>query len=124
MAGRIALTVCLMALVALLSLMPGNSASTGQGVGKLFARTPALFQKIMHVCLYALLALLLVWTLDPIQILTYRYLISFIISVGFGALMEWCQTTVPGRFGTVADVGLNAAGAVLGLLAAVMLLQA
>ena len=36
--------------------------------------------------------------------------------------MEWRQTKVPGRFGTVNDVVLNAAGAALGLLAAIVLL--
>jgi len=68
------------------------------------------------------LALLLVWTLDSIRPRTYRFLISFILAVVFGAVMEWCQTKVPGRFGTVYDVALNAAGAALGLLAAAFLL--
>ena len=49
-------------------------------------------------------------------------MIALIIAVAFGAVMEWCQTKVPGRYGTVYDVVLNTAGAVLGLLVAVFLL--
>jgi VanZ family protein len=45
-------------------------------------------------------------------------LTAFIITVGFGAVVEWCQTRVPGRIGSLADVLLNAAGAALGLLVA------
>ena len=79
-------------------------------------------QKVLHVCLYGVLALLLLWTFEGIQSRAYRFLISFILAVAFGAVMEWCQTKVPGRFGTVYDVALNAAGAALGLLAAAFLL--
>jgi len=68
------------------------------------------------------LVLILAWTLDSIQSRTFRFLISFFIAVAFGAVMEWCQTKVPGRFGTVTDVALDAAGAGFGLLAAVLLL--
>ena len=49
-------------------------------------------------------------------------MIALIIAVAFGVVMEWCQTKVPGRYGTVYDVALNAAGAALGLLAAIFLL--
>ena len=69
------------------------------------------------------LSWLLVWTLEGIPVVAWRYVIAFIVASGFGALMEWCQTRVPGRFGTLADVGLNTAGAVIGLLAALLLLH-
>lgn len=79
-------------------------------------------QKALHVCFYCVLVLLLVWTFEGIESRANRFLISFVIAVAFGAVMEWCQTKVPGRFGTVHDVALNAAGAALGLLAAAFLL--
>ena len=88
----------------------------------LVAETPSLIQKVLHVCLYAVLALLLVWTLDSIQTKAYRLLYAFIIAVAFGAIMEWGQTMVPGRFGALYDVALNAAGIILGLLVAVFLI--
>ena len=111
-----------MALVMLASLIPGHHKPGDSVFIWMVANTPTLIQKILHVCLYGVLALLLVWTLDGIQSRTYRLLIALIIAVAFGAVMEWCQTKVPGRFGTVYDVALNVAGAALGLLAAVFLL--
>ena len=122
LATRIALTVCFMALLTLASLVPGHHKPGDSAFIWLVAKTPTLVQKILHICSYGVLALLLVWTLDSIQSRTYRFLIALIIAVAFGAVMEWCQTRVPGRFGTLFDVVLNAAGAALGLLAAVFLL--
>ena len=111
-----------MALLTLASLIPGRPQPGDSAFIWLIAETPTLLQKLLHVCLYGVLVLLLAWTLDSIQSRTYRFLISWIIAVAFGAVMEWYQTKVPGRFGTVIDVALNAAGAALGLLAAVFLL--
>ncbi len=115
---RITLTLCFMALLTLVSLIPGHPKPGDSAFIWLVAVTPTLIQKVLHFCLYGVLALLLVWTLDNIQPRTYRFLIALFIAVSFGAVMEWCQTKVPGRFGTVYDVALNAAGAALGLLAA------
>ena len=111
-----------MALLMLVSLIPGHPKPGDSAFIWLIANTPTLIQKVLHVCLYGVLALLLAWTLEGIQPRTYRFLIALIIAVAFGAVMEWCQTKVPGRFGTVYDVALNAVGAALGLLAAVFIL--
>lgn len=111
-----------MALLMLVSLIPGHPKPGDSAFIWLIANTPTLIQKVLHVCLYGVLALLLAWTLEGIQPRTYRFLIALIIAVAFGAVMEWCQTKVPGRFGTVYDVALNAVGAALGLLAAVIIL--
>jgi len=111
-----------MALLALVSLIPGRPQPGDSAFIWLIAETPTLLQKLLHICFYGVLVLLLAWTLDSIQSRTYRFLISWIIAVAFGAVMEWYQTKVPGRFGTVIDVVINAAGAALGLLAAIFLL--
>lgn len=111
-----------MALLALASLIPSRYRPGDSSVIWLVSRTPTLAQKVLHVCLYGVLAVLLAWTLDGIQPRTLQFLLSFIIAVAFGAAMEWCQTKVRGRFGTVSDVLLNAVGAATGLLAAVLLL--
>jgi VanZ family protein len=111
-----------MALLMLVSLIPGHPKPGDSAFIWLVANTPTLMQKVLHVCLYGMLALLLVWTLEGIQPRTHRLLIALIIAVTFGAVMEWCQTKVPGRFGTMSDVALNATGAALGLLAAIFIL--
>ena len=122
LATRVGLTLCFMALLMLVSLVPGHPRPGDSAFIWLVANTPTLLQKTLHVCLYGVLALLLAWTLDDIQSRTYRFLIALIIAVTFGAVMEWCQTRVPGRYGTVYDVALNTAGAILGLLVAMSLL--
>lgn len=119
---RIVLTLCFMAMLMLASLIPGHPKPCDSAFFWLVANTPTLVQKVLHVCLYGVFALLLLWTLDGIQSRTYRFLIAFVIAVAFGAVMEWCQTKVPGRFGTMYDVALNAVGAALGLLAAAFML--
>ena len=111
-----------MALLMLVSLIPGHHKTGDSVFIWLVVNTPTLLQKILHVCLYGVLALLFLWTFEGIQSMAFRFLISFVIAVAFGAVMEWSQTKVPGRFGTMYDVALNAAGAALGLLAAVLLL--
>ena len=111
-----------MALLMLVSLIPGHPKPGDSAFIWLIADIPTLLQKILHICLYGVLALLLVWTLDSVEPRAYRFLIALIIAVAFGAVMEWCQTKVPGRYGTVFDVTLDAAGAALGLLAAVFIL--
>ena len=111
-----------MALLMVVSLIPGHPKPGDSAFIWLITNTPTLMQKVLHVCFYGVLALLLAWTLEGIQPRTSRFLIALIIAVAFGAVMEWCQTKVPGRFGTVYDVALNAVGAALGLLAAVIIL--
>ena len=112
------LSLSLMALISLASLTPHEPGRARSVLGRTLDRTPAPLQKLLHVGLYGLLALLLVWSLGTIHAFSLRLLAAFIFTVGFGAVMEWCQTRVPGRVGSLADVLLNAAGAALGLLVA------
>jgi VanZ family protein len=111
-----------MALLALASVIPGRPQPGDAAFIWLVAKTPTLLQKVLHVCLYGVLALIWVWALESIQSRTSRFLMAFVIAVAFGAIMEWFQTKVSGRFGSVFDVALDAAGAALGLLAAFLLL--
>jgi hypothetical protein len=118
--ARIAITLCFMGLLVAVSVVPGRALPGDSAFVWAIAKTPTLLQKTMHVCLYGLLTLLWVWTLDTVP-KSYRLVIAAAIAVCFGATMEWYQTRVPGRFGTLFDVALNAGGAVLGLLAALFL---
>jgi len=119
---RIIITLCFMALLMIASIIPGRAEPGDSVFIWLVAKTPTLLQKTLHVCLYALLTLLWIWTLDAIQSKSQRLVIAITIAVCFGAAMEWYQTRVPGRYGTIYDVALNAGGALLGLCAAIFLL--
>ncbi|MDH3510926.1 MAG: VanZ family protein [Gammaproteobacteria bacterium] len=119
---RIVITLGFMALLMVASIIPGRAEPGDSVFIWLVAKTPTLLQKALHICLYAMLTLLWVWTLDAIQSKSQRLIIAVTVAVCFGATMEWYQTKVPGRFGTIFDVGLNAVGALLGLFAAIFLL--
>lgn len=111
-----------MALLVVASLVPGRARADDSMLVRIVARTPKSLQKILHVGLYGVLAIILVWTLEVVEPDAPRFAAAFGIAVGLGAAMEWCQKRVPGRFGTLSDVGLDASGALLGLLAAAVLL--
>jgi len=116
------LTIALITLIVALSLAPGHGRSGDTGFVWLVAVTPPTLQKSMHVAAYALLAALWAWTLASVDPRWLRLAMVFALCVALGGLMEWQQTHVPGRFGSLADALLNALGAAAGLLAAVLLL--
>ena len=88
----------------------------------LVVSTPTLVQKIMHIAAYAALAFLWVWTLEHIEQQPVRLAMAFALTLALGIALEWFQTMVPGRFGTLFDVLLNSIGAIGGLIAAALLL--
>jgi hypothetical protein len=120
--ARFVLTILFMTLLVGVSIVPGRAQPGDSVFVFIVAKTPTAIQKLLHLSMYALLTLMWVWTLEAIQSRPTRLLIAALIAVIFGASMEWYQTRVPGRFGTIVDVALNAAGAVLGLIAAIVLL--
>ncbi|MDD5577966.1 MAG: VanZ family protein [Methylobacter sp.] len=74
-------------------------------------------QNFIHLPVYAGLAGLWVWTLRHwFARFSYRLIWALILTVGYGVLDEWHQTFVPGRFGTLTDVGFDFIGATIGLL--------
>ena len=82
-----------------------------------WARNGSLLQKLMHVVVYALLTLLLVWALNAAGWSPVRACACGVsMAIALGALLEWVQLSVPGRFGNLLDIGLNITGAVFGLL--------
>ncbi|MEX2495306.1 MAG: VanZ family protein [Woeseia sp.] len=119
---RLLLTLLFMGLLLALSVVPGRAQQGDSAFVWFVAATPAPVQKVMHLVLYALLAFLWAWTLSAVESLAVRLAASLIIAIAWGALLEWSQTRIPGRFGTLMDALLNAAGALLGILAALLLL--
>jgi len=121
-ATRIVISLSFMVLLVVVSIIPGRAEPGDSAFFWLVAKTPTLLQKTLHVCLYGVLTLLLKWTLDATPAKLYSPVIAFAIAVFLGASLEWYQTKVPGRFGTIFDIALNAAGAALGLFAAILFL--
>ena len=120
--SRWIITLILAAIVVALSISPGVKQSGGNIFVWVIVRTPTLMQKIMHVVTYATLAISWMWTLESIESRTVQISLTIIATVGVGAVLEWHQTRVPGRFGTIFDVALNAIGAAIGLALALYLL--
>jgi len=116
------LTILFVGLVVILSVTPGRAQPGDSIFVWLVVNTPTPLQKFMHVAIYAALALLVMWSLEAVESRTARIALTFVLTVGLGAILEWYQTLVPGRFGTIVDALLNAIGAIAGLLLASFLL--
>ncbi len=116
------MTLVMLILIVTVSIVPGQARPGDSGLVWLVSATPTPLQKLLHVLAYAVLALLWMWTLDDIESPPIRITVVLSIAVANGAVLEWYQTSVPGRFGTVADVILNAIGAIFGVLGAAIFL--
>jgi len=116
------ITLAFVAIVIVLSVTPGKSQSDDSIFVWLIAHTPTAVQKLMHLVCYAVIAALWVWTLETLESRLLRLCLALMLTISLGGILEWYQTKVPGRFGTIVDVILNASGAVLGLIAAFVLL--
>jgi hypothetical protein len=121
-AARWGITLVFAALVVALSISPGVAKPGDNVFVWIVVNTPELLQKVMHVAVYAALTLLWVWTLDSIESRVWRISLAIFVTVGLGTVLEWHQTRVPGRFGTIFDVFLNTLGALAGLIIALLFL--
>ena len=71
------------------------------------------FKKVAHVTVYAILTVLLFRALRlHITHKGHALLIAALVAVLYAFSDEWHQTFVPGREGTLRDVGIDAIGAV------------
>lgn len=110
---RLGIALLYTAGIAILSLTPDRSDPGGSTFVWLVHITPSTLQKSLHVVFYAGLACLWVWTIRaPAAI---RLGAGFCIAVATGALLEWLQIYVPGRFGSLLDVIINTVGALVGV---------
>ena len=121
-AYRWIITLAFVAVLVALSVTPGVSRPDDDIFAWLYANTSTPVQKAMHISAYAMLTLLWMWTLSSIASVWLRSLLAVLLSLSLGIALEWYQTQVPGRHGTIADILLNTAGIVIGLVAALILL--
>lgn len=119
---RWALTLAFAAFVIGLSVTPGLERPDDNIFSWLFANTAPLAQKILHIVTYAILTALWMWTLAGVTSTPARVALTLALAMGLGIALEWFQTTVPGRYGTIADILLNSLGVALGIVAALFLL--
>lgn len=119
---RWATTLTFVVIVVILSITPGKSQVGDSVFVWLVANTPAPLQKLMHFVIYAALVWLWAWTLEAIKSRNLRLLLAFVIAISLGSALEWYQTKVPGRFGTIVDALLNILGAIVGLVVAFLIL--
>ena len=119
---RCLLTLAFIAMIVALSILPGRAGPGDSVFSWLVLNTAPPIQKTMHVAIYAALVVLWMWTLEAVGSRALRALLSVVLAIGLGALLEWCQLYVAGRFGTLTDVLLNSAGAVIGLVLAIVFL--
>ena len=121
-AYRWAATLLFIGIIIGLSVTPGVERADDNLFSWLFANTAPPMQKVLHVVTYAMLAVLWMWTLAGIESLPQRVALSFTLALVLGVALEWYQTTVPGRYGSIIDILLNTAGIVAGLVIALFFL--
>ena len=121
-AYRWIITLAFVGVIIGLSVTPGVERPDDTLFSWLYANTAPPVQKVLHVVTYAILATLWMWTLAGIESLPRRIAISFVLAVVLGVALEWYQTTVPGRYGSIFDILLNTVGILAGLVVAVFLL--
>ena len=119
---RYLIVLAFVALIVALSIAPGRAQPDDTVFSWLVVNTAAPVQKALHFVIYAALVVLWMWTLEAVGSRTLRALLSVTLAIGLGAVLEWYQLSVPGRFGSLTDVLLNSAGAIIGLLLAILLL--
>ena len=76
--------------------------------------TDLLLRKAMHVTGYALLGGALIYAV--LEIFSNPYITAWGMSVVYACSDEFHQSFIPGRSARLFDVGIDAAGAILGLV--------
>ncbi len=72
-----------------------------------------ILRKLAHVTIYAVLTILLFRAFRMhVGRLSYAWLLAGLVAILYASSDEWHQTFVPGREGSLRDVGINALGIV------------
>ncbi|MDH5552457.1 MAG: VanZ family protein [Nitrosomonas sp.] len=109
---RYLLPICYMAALFYVSSMPGHIMEADPAFGLL---TPNL-QNLLHVPVYGGLALSWWWALEThVTAKKSRLITAFTLTVMYGIVDESWQLYIPGRYGSLTDLALNALGAAIAL---------
>jgi len=112
---RLTTGIVLTALVIALTIVPGNPQPGDSAFVWAIELTPAAVQKLMHVVLYALLFAVWYWTFGVRRSPGLTTTACAIALIALGAVLEFVQLSIPGRFGTLIDVSLNTGGVAIGI---------
>jgi len=112
--GTVWVALALTAVVIALSLSPESSSPKNSLVGWIVYSTGTPMQKAAHLVLYAGLVVVWWWALASRNTPRSRAVFVFAIVVVFGSALEYLQTYIPGRFGSLSDVALDSIGAGIG----------
>jgi hypothetical protein len=75
-----------------------------------------VIQNLIHVPMFAVLSILFLQISKIYQLeRRKRYAVVILCSIGFGIINEVIQMVIPGRYGGLADIGLNLIGALAGI---------
>ena len=97
-----------------LSSIPGNIDPEQAAIYGIIAWTPPALQNLLHIPLFGILAWLWFRTLRCC-FESRRVLLgwSFLLAAGYGAIDEYHQLQVPGRYASLTDMSLNILGVLL-----------
>ena len=95
-------------LIAVVSLIPGPVLDTYPVI--------SLISNLLHVFEFAVLSFLIMYAAGCGKIPKETAVYAAAFSLAYGALLEYLQLFVPGRFPSVYDVAADGLGAVIGIL--------
>lgn len=111
---RILLPLTYMAGIFWFSSLPGQPTPEDPTVNAVFLLISPKLQNLLHVPLFGVLAWLWHWSLRGWSIQSTQLgLIAFLLAAGYGVVDELHQLTVPGRYASLTDIGLNVLGAAI-----------
>jgi VanZ family protein len=105
------LPLCYMVALLLLSSIPGDGSSS-QVSGQVLQAISPQWQNLLHIPLYGGLTLSWAWALTAYPLkLNHRLAIAFVLTLAWAVVDEGYQMSVPGRYGSLTDIGFNILGA-------------
>jgi len=113
-AGDLLLPIGLMAVLFILSAIPGSPDPGAGALSRALAWTPPALQNLVHLPIYGLLAWL--WCRALARVPGPPALApsaALLLTLGYAGLDEWHQAFVPGRFASASDLALDGTGAML-----------
>lgn len=103
----------LMVAIFFVSSLPG---AVGTAVDNPFQLVPPALNNLLHIPAFGLLTLLWLRGVEALGIgPRARYFYAPLITLLFGVFDEWHQLSVPGRYGSILDVGFNLVGIIAAL---------